>query len=162
MLIVQAIKQLNHIAETLAVVAKEMKQLAFSLPEFPITISFFGVGEILASQILAEIGDVRRFSRKQSLVCFAGLELEGMQSGKSKKDGQISKKGSPHLRKALFQVMDCILKQSPINDPVYQFLDRKRAEGKHYYNYMNAGAAKFLRIYYARVKEYLNNLESAA
>jgi hypothetical protein len=33
--------------------------------------------------------------------------------------------------------------------------DRKRAEGKRYYSYMNAEAAKFLRIYYARVKENL-------
>ena len=38
---------------------------------------------------------------------------------------------------------------------VYAFMDRKRAEGKHYYVYMVAGAAKFLRIYYARVKECL-------
>lgn len=34
-------------------------------------------------------------------------------------------------------------------------MDKKRAEGKHFYIYMVAGAAKFLRIYYARVKEYL-------
>jgi len=39
---------------------------------------------------------------------------------------------------------------------LYCFMDRKRAEGKHYYVYIVAGAAKFLRIYYARVKEYLN------
>jgi len=44
---------------------------------------------------------------------------------------------------------------------VYQFLDRKRAEGKHYYSYMTAGSAKFLRIYYARVNEFLDKLESA-
>ena len=40
------------------------------------------------------------------------------------------------------------------------FLDRKRAEGKHYYVYMVAGCNKFLRIYYARVKEYLITLEN--
>ena len=39
------------------------------------------------------------------------------------------------------------------------FLDKKRAEGKHYYVYMIAGCNKFLRIYYARVSEYLNSLE---
>lgn len=42
---------------------------------------------------------------------------------------------------------------------VQEFIDRKRAEGKHYYSYMTAGSAKFLRIYYARVKEHLNALE---
>jgi hypothetical protein len=40
--------------------------------------------------------------------------------------------------------------------------DRKRAEGKRCYSYMNAGTAKFLRIYYAHVKEYLTKLEAAA
>lgn len=109
---------------------------------------------------MAEIGDVRRFPKKSSLVCFAGLEPTENSSGKFQGDEKISKKGSPHLRKTLFQVMDCILKHSPADDPVYQLLDRKRAEKKHYYSYMNAGAAKFLRIYYARVNAYLNNLEA--
>lgn len=55
--------------------------------------------------------------------------------------------------------MDCLVKKAPQDDPVFQFIDRKRAEGKHYYSYMTAGSAKFLRIYYARVKEHLNALE---
>lgn len=56
--------------------------------------------------------------------------------------------------------MDCSLKHSPADDIVYQLLDRKRSEGKRYYSYMCDGAAKFLRIYYARVKEYLVSVES--
>ena len=51
------------------------------------------------------------------------------------------------------------LKKSPADEPVYQFLDKKRAEGKPYYVYMTAAANKFLRIYYARVKESLNAAE---
>ncbi len=50
------------------------------------------------------------------------------------------------------------MKTSPENDPVYAFLSKKRAEGKPYYVYMTAGANKFLRIYYGRVKEYLASL----
>ena len=38
---------------------------------------------------------------------------------------------------------------------MYQFLDKKRAEGKPYFVYMTAAQNKFLRIYYARVKECL-------
>lgn len=38
-------------------------------------------------------------------------------------------------------------------------MDKKRAEGKHYYVYTIAGSAKFLRIYYARVTEYLRTQE---
>ncbi len=161
-LITHAVTQVNAVVESLASVAREMKRLAALLPEYPVVLAFRGVGEILGPQLMAEIGDVRRFSKKSSLVCFAGLEPVDDQSGKFQGDEDISKQGSPHLRKALFQVMDGLLKCSPTDDPVYQFLDRKRAEKKHYYCYMNAGAAKFLRIYYARVKEYLMKLEESA
>ncbi len=49
--------------------------------------------------------------------------------------------------------MQVIIQKQPIDEPVYQFLDRKRAEGKPYRVYMIAAANKFLRIYYARVME---------
>ena len=62
------------------------------------------------------------------------------------------------LRKTLVQVMDVLIKTQPQDDPVYQFIDKKRAQGKPYYVYMTAGANKFLRIYYGRVKEYLSSL----
>ena len=45
---------------------------------------------------------------------------------------------------------------------MYQFLNKKRAECKPYYVYMTAGANKFLRIYYARVKECLDALDDRA
>jgi hypothetical protein len=51
--------------------------------------------------------------------------------------------------------MDCLLKTKPVDDPVYQFLDKKRSEGKPYHVFMTAGANKFLRIYYGKVKAYL-------
>jgi len=158
-LITLAVAQVNAVVESLAAIAREMKRLAEQLPEYSTVLAFRGVGKILAPQLIAEIGDVRRFPKKSSLVCFAGLEPTDNQSGKFQGDEKISKKGSPHLRKALFQVMDCLLQHSPSGDPVYQLLDRKRAENKHYYSYMNAGAAKFLRIYYARVKAFLDTLE---
>jgi len=158
-LITLAVTQVNTVAESLATVAREMNRLAALLPEYPVVTQFRGVGKILGPQLIAEIGDVRRFPKKSSLVCFAGLEPTDNQSGKFHGNEEISKQGSPHLRKTLFQVMDCLLQYSPADDPVYQLLDRKRAEGKHYYSYMNAGAAKLLRIYYARVKEHFNNLK---
>ena len=160
-LVTQAVAQINAISESLAVIAHEMKRLAQRLPEYPVVSDFYGVGDILGPQLMAEIGDIYRFRNKGSLVCFAGLEAPPYQSGKfDSANRNISKKGSPHLRRALFRVMDCYIQKSPINEPVYQFIDRKRAEGKHYYSYMTAASAKFLRIYYARVKEFLDTLEN--
>ena len=159
LLVTQVVKQLNAISESIAVIAAEMKRLAEMLPEYHVVSQMYGVGEIFGPQLMAEIGDVCRFLNKGALVCYAGLEAPPYQSGKFESmDRSISKKGSPHLRKTLFQVMVCYLQNAPADEPVYQFIDRKRAEGKHYYSYMTAASAKFLRIYYARVKEYLNGV----
>ena len=55
--------------------------------------------------------------------------------------------------------MSAYLENSPPDEPVYQFMDRKRSEGKPYRVYIMASANKFLRIYYVTVKAYLNTLE---
>ena len=57
--------------------------------------------------------------------------------------------------------MDGLIKRSPVDDPVYALIDKKRAQGKPYYVYMTAGANKFLRIYYGRVREYLSAMAEA-
>jgi transposase len=156
-LVTQATLQINAISECCAAIADKMKLLAAGLPEYPVVMAFDGVGDIIGPQLIAEIGNIYRFPRKQSLVCFAGLEAPPHQSGSFEAGSMsISKKGSPHLRKALFMVMSYLIKSSPESNQVYQFMNRKRAEGKHYYSYMTASSAKFLRIYYARVKEYLD------
>ena len=112
-------------------------------------------------RLRAQIGDVRRFERKQSLVAFAGIDPMPNQSGeKNVRSNKSSKRGSPYLRKALFNVMTCYLQKAPADEPLFQFLDRKRAVGKPYYVYMTAGANKFLRRYYGKVMEYLSSLEN--
>ena len=154
-LITHAVAQLNMIIETISAIQHEMLTLASQLPEYPIVMRMFGVGPVLGPQLMAEIGDVRRFHCKQSLVAFAGVDAPPCQSGTlESKNRHISKRGSPRLRKTLFQVMSTIIQHAPADDPVYQFLDRKRREGKHYYVYMTAAANKFLRIYYGTVMAY--------
>jgi transposase len=118
--------------------------------------AMYGCGKTTGPQLMAEIGDPLRFAGKKNLVNFAGIAPGDNQSGAhQQKSNPVSKKGSPHLRKTLFQVMSTHLKHSPASEPVYRFLDQKRAEGKPYYVYMTAGANKFLRIYYAKVKAFL-------
>lgn len=139
----------------------EAQRLAGLLPEYPIVMAMYGVGDSLGPKLIAEIGDVRRFASKRALVAYAGIDPEPSQSGKrNTKSNSISRKGVPEIRKAMFLVMDCLLKKAPADEPVYQFLDKKRSEGKPYFVYMTAASNKFLRIYYARVKEYLDSLES--
>ena len=106
---------------------------------------FKGIGPSLGPQLMAEIGDVTRFTHKGALTAFAGVDPGVNESGSyAQKSVPTSKRGSSNLRKTLFQVMDVLIKTMPQDDPVYQFMDRKRTQGKPYYVYMTAGANIFL------------------
>ena len=152
----QAVEQLNIASKTVEELRTLMNETAAKLPEYPVVMAMKGVGPSLGPQLIAEIGDVTRFTHKSALTAFAGVDPGVNQSGTyEQKSVHASKRGSAELRKTLFQVMDCLIKIHPQDDPVYLFMDKKRSEGKKYYVYMTAGANKFLRIYYGRVKEYL-------
>lgn len=157
----QAVLQLKTVSKTLAALHQQMQTLAEELPEYPVVMQMFGVGPVLGPQLMAEIGDVRRFHSKKALVAFAGIDASPCQSGTMDvRSRSISKRGSSSLRRTIFLVMSVILQQKPLGEPVYQFMDKKRAEGKPFKVYMMASANKFLRIYYATVKAYLDALEA--
>ncbi len=160
LLIQTAAKELTAMNEMMAVVRGEMIRLAKELPEFETVHAMYGVGETTAAQLMAEIGDIRNYPRRSALTGFAGIDPEVDDSGKKvSKSNPTTKRGSPHLRKTLFQIMTVYIQKKPQEEAVYQFLDKKRAEGKPYYVYMTAGSNKFLRIYYARVKECMAKLD---
>ena len=162
MLIRQAVDALNAVSAAVETLRMRMNEAAATLPEYPVVMGMRGVGSSLGPQLIAEIGDVTRFEKRGSLIAFAGVDPGKDDSGdRNRKSVPTSKKGSPHLRKTLFQIMDSLIKTSPVGDPVYDFLDKKRSQGKPYYVYMTAGMNKFLRIYYGRVNEYLSQLEEA-
>ena len=161
-LITQACKSLNAICEAKQACQSEMQRLASLLPEYDIVMSMEGLGPVTGSTLMAEIGDVRRFKNKKALVAFAGVDASLFQSGTfESKSRYVSKRGSPHLRRTLFTVSGIILQLSHGENPVFCFMDKKRSEGKHFYVYMVAGAAKFLRIYYATVTHYLRTIETS-
>ena len=158
-IIKQAVEQLNSASSTVEELRTLMNDTASKLPEYPIVMAMNGVGPSLGPQLIAEIGDITRFTHKGAITAFAGVDPGVNESGTfSQKSVPTSKRGSADLRKTLFLVMDVLIKTMPQDDPVYQFLDKKRSQGKPYYVYMTAGANKFLRIYYGRVKEYLASL----
>ena len=160
LLVEQAVSQLKATSVALAALKQEMLSLSSQLPEYPVVMKMYGVGPALGPQLMAEIGDVRRFYSKKALVAFAGIDAPPKDSGDvTGRHKGMSKVGASSLRRTLFLVMSVFLQNSPQDEPIYQFMDRKRAEGKPYRVYMMASANKFLRIYYATVKAYLESLE---
>ena len=158
-----SISQLNLMSKHVEELRRKMDELASSLPEYQTVRSMYGVGPSLGPQIMAEIGDISRFNHREALTAYAGVDPGKNDSGEVvHKSGHASKCGSARLRKALFQVMEAMLQLGPRDDdPVSQFLFKKKAEGKPYLVYMTAGANKFLRVYYGKVKECIRNLPAS-
>ena len=156
MLIRQAITLLNTASQMVESLRIQMDQVASALPEYSVVMAMNGVGPTLGPQLMAEIGDPTRFTHREALTAFAGVDPGADQSGDhNRKSNRTSKKGSPYLRKTLFLIMDGLIQRSPADSPVYAFMDKKRAQGKPYLVYMTAGANKFLRIYYGTVRDSL-------
>lgn len=156
MLMLEAVKVLREINKTLEIILTQMKALANSLPEYNIVRSMNGVGDVLAPRLIAEIGDVKKFHSGSALIAYAGIDSPPYESGSfvgTKR--KISKRGSSLLRKTGYEIMKCIKSTKPKEDnAVYLFMLKKEAEGKPKNVAKIAALNKFLRIYYARVKEF--------
>jgi transposase len=63
----------------------------------------YGIGELTAVTILAELGDTRRFSSSRHAVRYAGLDITVHQSDQRRAPGHLWRQGPPALRWALFE-----------------------------------------------------------
>ncbi len=105
-----------------------------------------GVGPMIASAILGEIGDIKRFPNVPSLIAYAGLDPTTFESGSSiSKKGKLSKKGSKYLRTALWQGAVYSLVHNPFLRAYY---DKKLSEGKPKQVALGAVTNKLTRIIY--------------
>ena len=63
-----------------------------------------GIGPVVASTVLASIGDISRFETPEKLSCYFGLTPKVRQSGdRPARHGRISKQGNTHARKMLVE-----------------------------------------------------------
>ena len=153
MLVLESVRVLSEIDRTLHMILSQMQELASSLKEYGVVRDMPGVGDTLAPRLIAEIGDIRRFHSKKALIAYAGIDSPPFESGQFVANKRrISKRGSALLRKTGYEIMKCIKSNKP-DDPVFIYMIKKENEGKPKKVAKIAALNKFLRIYYAGVKE---------
>ena len=142
------LEQLEFIEEQVKVIEAKMKDILAGIPQKITTIP--GIGEVIAGVILGEIGDIQRFSDKRKLVAYAGLDASVKQSGQFKgTKNHISKRGSPYLRKAIWQAAVVSLRFNP---KLKEFYQKKIKEGKAPKVAIGAVARRLTHIIYAVLK----------
>ena len=147
--------QLKLLIEQVKFIESQIKDCEHKIKELmekinsPIT-TIPGIGPVTGAIIISEFGDISRFDKPSKLVAFAGIDATVSQSGEF--DGThnvMSKRGSPYLRKALFQAALVASNSDPVLKAYYQ---KKRAEGKHHKTCVGAVARKLCNIIYAILK----------
>ncbi len=158
--VVEAVRVLHQIEITRDTIIAQMQELAKSLPEYSVVKNFACVGDTLAPRVIAEIGDIRRFKHKHSLIAYAGIDAPPYQSGTfNATERHISKRGNSYLRKTGYEIMQSLMMHKSDGNPIYDFIQKKRSEGKCGKEAMIAGLNKFLRVYYGRVSELYNDIQ---
>jgi transposase len=80
----------------------------------------YGIGELTAVTILAELGDCTRFSSSRQAVRYAGMDITVYQSDQRRAPGHLSRQGPPALRWALFEAAQCARRQGSPDRQYYQ------------------------------------------
>ena len=159
--VLEAVRMVHQIETSRDTILAQMQAFAKTLPEYFVVKEMPCIGDTLAPRIIAEIGDVRRFNNKHSLIAYAGIDAPPYQSGAfNATERHISKRGNSYLRKTGYEIMQCLIQHKPVGSPVYDFIQKKRSEGKCGKEAMIAGLNKFLRIYYGKVTEVYDAIDT--
>ena len=143
------VSQVEFLNATIAKVEKEAASLLGKVEPDITTIP--GVSTTTGAQIVAEIGDVKRFGNAASIVKYAGLNSGVDESGKYSAEGvPITKHGSPYLRRSLWLAANRAGQYDP---RLKEYYDKLRRKGKPHRVAVTAVARKPCHVVYAVMRD---------
>jgi transposase len=126
-------------------IEKQMIELYKSLQPERVLEQLCGVGAVIAANLVAMIGNIKRFKNCGQFVSYCGLCPRKNQTGNSDKKMKITKAGQPLLRKSLYLAADVARQWDPEFAAYY---GRRYAKGDHHDYIIIALARKMaLRVY---------------
>ncbi len=142
-LIKRYISLINNLNQQLEIIENNIYLIMSNIDTKLTTIP--GVSLMSAAIIIGEIGDISNFDSASKLVAYTGFDVAIYQSGESHTYGRLVKRGSPLLRKTIWNlVFGCIRLIPQITEYYY----KKRAEGKHHKVAYSAISRKLIRLIY--------------
>ena len=137
-------KSANHAKEAIADAFKAFPSTLTSIP---------GIGPAIASGLLAEIGDIRRFGKEAQLAKFAGLVWNPFESSDFKaEERRLSKTGNRYLRYYLIEGANLVRMHAPEFRAFYELKYREAAK-HHHKRALVLTARKLVRLVFALLKK---------
>jgi transposase len=113
-------------------IKKKVGEASLANKEAELLMSFPGIGEIRAIEIVAEIGEISRFPTAEKLCNYAGLVPSIKQSGAGLRLGGLIKQASKNLKHVFVQLTWCVIRQKESNhlQEFYKKLAKKKGKQK--------------------------------
>lgn len=98
----KVLSQYEYLIDMRASLESDAESRLINHPDYNTLKTIPGIGPIIALMILSESGDLRRFKHYKQYLKFCGFDLSAYQSGKSKSEPKLSKRGNARLRYAFW------------------------------------------------------------
>lgn len=150
--------QIKQLITSIELVNQQMKEVDEQLNDFAIQLdspifSIPGIGITTGMAILSEINDIHSFPSSAKLIAFAGCDPAVYQSGEyNAPHTVISKRGSRHLRYALYNAAFTVCNFNPVFNTYYR---KKREQGKSHRCAQGHVVRKMLRVIFKLLSEHV-------
>jgi transposase len=116
--------------ERIAELDREIEQIAQSEPDAKRLMQLRGVGPIIATAMLATVGDARQFRNGRQMSASLGLTPKHFNSGGKERMLSISKRGDAYLRSLLIHGARAVIRTArPKSDPLSKWVIRLADRG---------------------------------
>jgi transposase len=116
---------LDQLDDQIILLTRELAGRIAAHPDLPLLVTAPGIGPVLGSTIIAELGSIDRFATPTKLVGYTGLCPRVFQSGDRDRRGSLAKNGPDHLRWALIEAAQHAA-QSTHYRPLYERIRREK------------------------------------
>lgn len=148
------LQRFQHLVQQRDALAGQAHQLLSGRPDYEALRSLPGIGPVLALTVLAEAGDLRRFSHHRQFLKYCGLDLAKCQSGQYKGQERLSKRGNARLRFAFWfaATIAVRMRENSFRAKYERYIQNDPTNADRKRKALTAVAAKMARVAYGLVK----------
>lgn len=150
--LLRLIEELEIYETRVAVLEDDLEAVMDRLELGEILKSIKGIGPIISSAFLGEVGDISRFESWKQVRKLAGMNLVEQSSGQHIGKTKVSKRGRPYLRHMLFLAGEACCRHNPEMRQYHKYLRQRRNNPLGGYEAIVAVGLKVLRIMFYMVK----------
>lgn len=147
-------REIRSLKKSIKEFDKAIEDLVQTMPEYKCLESIPGVGPVYAGGILAEIGQIDRFTDQANLAKYAGLTWTKHDSGKRQSENTpLRRTGNHFLRYYLVEAANSVIRHVPEYRAFYQKKADEVPRNKHK-RAVTMTARKFTRLVYILLSEH--------